>query len=283
MRREFEAVQAMLINGRVQVRLTQTWQKIHQEQGVGTVVSKMLRLTKIERERLRSWILAQTGVDPYSRDSLPDSRLEAAGKGKNEKLARRNVFADMLSVARWGNLPIRTRNGDARVPPQSVLTITADQLMLQGEVVVTVENGALVRTWHKLAVPPELADALIIYRGHESDAGELRALLKQEMTALNVGFYDFDPAGLLMGARGGHDALLLPRCLDRLSKGGGGFDAMNQPDTFWNQGDQLCTLQSVPCGALAPYVAHVARHRVAVMQEHPVVHGCELELIRLDT
>lgn len=281
MKREFEAVQHMLVKGQTQVKLNQTWKKIHQQQGVGIVTSTMLSLSRKEREYLRNWIMRETGIDPYSRDKLPERRIKVAEIGRNEKLARRNVFSSMLRVARYNGGDINTRSGKASIPPSSVLEISSDQLILSDETVVIVENGELIREWHKLFLPSELEHALIIYRGHESEAALLRDLLISSPPKLNIGYYDFDPAGLLMGLSNGHQAVLLPRKLGELSRGKALFDSINQPDKFWDQGEQLRILQKKDASCLQPYIDHVVSHQVALMQEHMMVHQIPLTVYHL--
>lgn len=283
MKAEFRAIQQYLVSNKPFCKLTKTWQKIHDEHGVGSIgnfqsKAPAIGFTDRDRKFLREWMINETGVDPLSNNALPESRTEAASMGRNEKTAKGLVFGSMLKVARVNGNPIHTDCGDAIAPPNSFIQLEKDRLYLDGETVVVVENGEVIRYWRSLFLPAELKDALLIYRGHDRDARALQELLAEGTTALNVGFYDFDPAGMLMGLSNNHDALLLPADISAWTKGKPVFESINQEDVFWKQGVQLKEAKVRVSGDIALYLEQMEKENIAVMQEHMIAKGFSLAL-----
>ena len=286
MKQEFSAIQTYFLQGGSSTKLTKTWKKIHEEHGVGSTShpvggSPAIILSEADRKYLQKWIKDETGVDPFSKEQLPTSRIQAAGKGRNEKTSQRRVFAEMIRVARAGGSAINTLNGTAMAPPRCYVNIEGDSLILKDEMLITLENGELIREWDALTLPPALSNALFVYRGHDKEAAVLKSLVKKDPPKLNVGFYDFDPAGILMGLSNEHDALLVPADISQWVKGNKDFEVMNQPNVYWQQTAQLNSAKFRANVKISELLDHIEKECIAVMQEHMLAKKIVLELVYL--
>jgi hypothetical protein len=143
--------------------------------------------------------------------------------------------------------------------------------------VVVVENGDVMSHLHELRWPESLRDALFIYRGHTKDVNELKHLLKHKPPKQIFGFYDFDPAGLLMGLEDsiGFEGLVLPD-IDIIAMHPDLLRRITQSNVFFAQSEQLNRLQmKAPEVLVGPINAMVKSH-IAIMQEPMAAHGLPL-------
>jgi hypothetical protein len=286
MKKEFNAIQNYFTQGARLVVFNKTWKNIHEEHGVGNPHGRLgnkpaITFTDKDRDFLRNWMIEETGLDPLSKLPLPKSRVEAASKGKNEKVSTRTVFGQMLKIARADGNTINTHTGPAIIPPRCFMSIESANLNLKNEIVIIIENGELIREWSSLSLPKELTNALLIYRGHEDDAKEIKRLLESDPPALSIGFYDFDPAGILIGLSNNHDALLVPADISQWKKENPEFRQFNQPNVFWKQGEQLLSVENKARGDVLQLLDSIKSENIAVMQEHMVAKHIPLKIIEL--
>lgn len=278
MNRYFEVVQRLVSRGKYRARLNKTWQEIHDETGLGIIVGKEVAFTAEERQKLRGYIQHKIGLDPSdSKITVPTTRHETSKVNTDEKVFNATVFSHLLRVARVNGAPIKTAYGDAVLPVGCFLSITASQLELTGEVVVVVENGDVMSHLHELHWPEPLTGALFIYRGHSKDVNELKRLLKQTPPKQVLGFYDFDPAGLLMGLEDkiGFNGLIVPNIQEivtqpELLRG------IAQPAVFWTQTEQMNRLLKKMPKALVDLVSTMEELNIAIMQELMAAHAISL-------
>ena len=230
-KRSFTAIQRALHNRTFRVALNATWQKIHDELGVGSVSARQLLLAPEDHEKLRKWASLEAGADPLT-TSISGDRLEAASLVRDEKWATESVFSGMIQVnVRSGEIP--TSQGNAITPPGTLLFVAASNIFVDKiTAVVLVENGIIARHWHKCRVPATLSNALMVYRGHTSEAGAVRGWLNNLPPEIKkIGYFDFDPAGLGMAIDYGVDAILIPDPLnDELVNG-----INNKPEAYIEQ------------------------------------------------
>ena len=282
MRREFKVIQAYFLNGGPTAKLNSTWKRIHDEHGVGRISgNSTITFTQKDRDYLQGWMNEELGLNPHSNIELPTSRVEAARYSKSEKVSGKNVFADLIKVARADGTAINTRTGPAILPPRCFMNTQASNLILENETVVIIENGELIRDWSRLDLPKELSSSLLIYRGHEEDAREVKQLLEMNPPAKSVGFYDFDPAGMSIGLSNNHDAILVPADISLWTKENPEFNKFNQPDIFWKQVRQLKTAEMKACGEACELLNLMRNQNIAVMQEHIIANKIPLKIIRM--
>ena len=210
----YTAIQQVLRNQKSSVSLNTTWKHIHDESGIGSTSLKQLFFTAQDHEALRKWVLLEVGVDPLITEVKGD-RLEVASLVQDEKWATKNVFSGMVYVnMRSGEIPIS--QGRVATPSGTLLYVAAgDILVNEITAVVLMENGIVARNWYKCRVPDELSNALMVYRGHDSEAEAVSLWLKSlPLEVKKVGYFDFDPSGLGMAIDYGVDAILIPVLLD---------------------------------------------------------------------
>ncbi|MFW1678692.1 DUF7281 domain-containing protein [Pontibacter sp. JAM-7] len=282
MRREFKVIQAYFLNGGPTAKLNSTWKRIHDEHGVGRISgNSTITFSQKDRDYLQGWMDEELGLNPHSKSELPKSRVEAALRGKSEKVSGKNVFSDLIKVARADGTAINTHSGLAILPPRCFMNTPASNLILENETVVIVENGELIRDWSGLRLPQELSNSLLIYRGHEEDAREVKQLLEINPPAKSVGFYDFDPAGMSIGLSNNHDAILVPADISIWTKENPEFNKFNQPDIFWKQARQLKTAEMKACGEACELLISMKDQNIAVMQEHIIANKIPLRIIEM--
>lgn len=281
MRKEFEAVRAVLMRGTRQVQLNEIWYDIHRRLKVGEVTPRgTLALTEDEKGLLRFWIKDETGVDPMVRERLPVSSRNPSVQ-QFQKASPRAVFGRMLRLARQGGGDIPLRTGSARVPAGAILSVEPEFIDLSKETVLVVDNGALVRDWSSLKLPSELSEALIVFRGQERDAIILMSIIDEQQPKLNVGFYDFTPEGMKLGLLAEHDALLIPARWIEMGPQDPFFQTHNHEALFMSQVDALVYLQEFAPKALHPLLTHMKAHKMALAQEHLVKQEERLLLLPL--
>ncbi|KGK41785.1 hypothetical protein LH51_12195 [Nitrincola sp. A-D6] len=279
MNREFEIIQRFLRSGKDAAHLNKSFQKIHDEQGIGHIMGSYIWFNARDREGLRGWFKDRTGIDPLVESSIPEDRISVACVGINEKLARKNVFAGQLKVAAPIGYEVQTINGPAITPRGTNLLVPSDHLILEEAEVIIVENGAVMRSINDLQFEQPFANPLFIYRGHESDARELKIALAAYPPACVIGFYDFDPAGMLMGLESKSDSLIFPK-LSEENLEQSLLTKINQAEKFWTQAHQMSRLKTKAPETLLPFVEMMERLELAIMQEHIVAH--QMMLSRYD-
>lgn len=279
MRREITAISNALRKQQYRVSLNKTWSGLHESRGVGQVIGRTLHLTNTELESLRKWVVAEAGIDPLLGSNVADERMVVAETGRDEKLARNKVFGGMMHIARMGIKPIRINGGQAIQAPGSHLLVDEGAVDFSGERVVVVENGALVRHWDRLELPVGLEDALIVYRGHEY--GAIPHLRQQPGIVELLAFLDFDPAGLRMACDGSFDSIIIPTQWEQLTASSELVKKFNQPDKFYAQLPALSQIRTQGRSLVALLVDHLRQQRMALMQEHLVVHRVPLSRVDL--
>lgn len=277
-RREVAVIQKALKRAESRIQLNKSWAAIHAATGIGELVGEHLMLSGLDRERLRLWVKRKVGLDPLSNDVLATTRMEVAQQSRNEKMASQAVFGSLVQVARADGKPIILRTGQATVPPGSLLSVEPGNLVVAQETLIVVENGSVMRQWHKLELPELLGSALLIYRGHGKDVEDVMELVREGDAACKYGFFDFDPAGMDMGLSLGLQGLLIPRSWESLTNENPWVKGFNQPDTFWRQRPSFERIQAEARNEIKHIVKHIGDHRLALMQEHLVEHELELTL-----
>jgi len=281
-RKEFEAVRELLMRGTRQVKLNDLWYDIHRRLKVGEVTERgTLALTEDEKGQLRFWIKDETGIDPLVREHLPGFTRTSTAPTQFQKASPRAVFGRMLRLARYGGGTINLRSGPALVPHGAILSVEPEFIDLSKEVLLVVDNGALVRDWRSLTLPKELNEALIVFRGQERDALTLMSVIDEHQPKLNVGFYDFTPQGMKSGLLAEHDALLIPSRWIAMNAQDPFFQTHNHAELFMSQVDALVYLQEFAPRALHPLLSHMKAHKMALAQEHLIKQDEPLLLMPL--
>ena len=275
----FKAVQRLVSRAEKEAKLNKTWQQIHDDTGIGVVIGDRISFTLEDRSLLREYIKRKTGLDPFGQgQQIPKRRVEAAFVTTDEKGFGVPVFSQLLRVARITSKPINTVHGEAVLPAGSFLSVPATSLNISDEVVVVVENGDLMCSLDRLGWPDSIQDALFVYRGHGQDASELISLIARSSPLKKVGFFDFDPAGLLLGIEStiGFDSLILPD-LGEVFADMSSLQLINKTSAFWKQSEQLNQLIRKIPNTLSVPLLKIQENQLAIMQEHMCAHNLALQ------
>ena len=278
-KKSYNAIRRVVHNRTFNVTLNTVWQKIYDETGIGSISSKQLFLTSEDHKKLRSWVLLEVGVDPLT-TKITGDRLDVAALSRDEKLATEAVFSGMMRASRLsGEIPLV--QGNAVTPQGTLISVAADDILVNNiKTVIIVENGIAARDWYKCIIPDELVTALVVYRGHGSEAGVVRAWLSNLPADIRkIGCFDFDPAGLGIAVDYNMDAILIPDPLnDELIKG-----INNKPETHAKQLLNRPNLhEQLPgsCRWILNWMTSDGR-QCAVTQERLMVLGWPLRILEL--
>lgn len=216
--RHLQAIHTLLRNRHSSAPLNATWQRIHELLEVGEPRGKllhfdepMLRILRQEAERESGAANLLAGV-PYG------DRLQAARDGlRDEKVAPLRPDEGFVLVR--GRLPAPLPELLPQTSLRVPLAYLADAAI---ERIVVIENLDSFDCWEQYLMPAELADALVLYRGHGGLARGTRRLLGELAGRVQVTFFgDFDPAGLTIAATlPDTSSILVPVLSDGLLRSG---------------------------------------------------------------
>lgn len=266
-RSHHNAVHRLLRERLERVELNRTWQQLHAHFELGRPVGKWLHFDAETRRLLQRLARNEWGFDPLA--GVPDgSRREMAARAVDEKIARRRPDDDFVLVKGTlpAPLPSLDRGLSLRVALQRLDASAIARVLL-------IENLDSFDDWEDYPAPPELADSLILYRGHRGLARGARQLLERlPQTTPVVVFPDYDPAGLAIAAslpRTG--ALLLPELNEALLAAG-------SREHFDRQFRQAAQLDSLELGGWQSIWGEMQRHRVSIKQQHMLALEARLRL-----
>lgn len=277
---ELDAIERLLKRGKTSMRKSKVWESIHEETGAGTIIRGDIHFTANDRQRLREYIRSEYRLDPMF-DSRDGDRMAMAKRDTSEKSAKKSVFGQLLIMATAGQSRLSASNEWLKTAPGSVLGIlpsALDDKALQQQLLVVVENGAVMPHWADILLPDSWQNAVLIYRGHGDNARTVAGLVEEHPPENLAFFYDFDPAGLVMGTRVGcNSSVLVPTGWQGLHRESG----INQPDVYRNQMASLQQLRKMGAAEVGSLIAHIETQELAVMQEHIVQRRMTLTALNL--
>lgn len=207
--------------------------------GFGRVVGRVWRLTAADRQRISAYLREVEGIDPAT---PPDawqerSRIEAAGIGRNEKLAGRRPRAGRIALRAPGGL--RFGEGSLSLPARAFIDLPVDAATgLRHDAIVLIENFEAFIYFEEANAGLPCSTPLLAFRGDGINTPD--AMLEfLRLTKLPViAWPDFDPAGLLLSSGlPGLSGILAPaepdECLARRGRS----------DLYLNQLGQLAALR----------------------------------------
>lgn len=253
------------------VALSATWQQIHRELEVGEIRdnARSLHFENRELDALRQLAKKHWGFDLLAEATPAGNRAQVAAVAIDEKIARqRPDDAFVLVKGRLPSpLPVLNSELSLRVPLASLDLESIGQIVL-------VENLDSFDDWYAYPAPAELADSLVLYRGHGGLARGARRLLAAlpETTRVTV-FPDWDPAGLLIAASLSRaDALLVPESIEPLL-------AQGSREHFSRQHLAARHLDSAGLGGWQGVWEAMKAHRVSIKQQHMLALGAVLRQV----
>ena len=274
---ELSAVRKVLRQSDTSVPLTNFWQRLHTEEGIGSPIGKRIHFNATDLSRLREMAIKTSGIDPVYGD-LQGDRLTVATTSANEKLSTVGVFADLVQLARFPDNSIPTLNGGCCTPIGTVLSVPPE--LLNGQVfdkLVVIENGILMRCWASVSWPLEIRDAVFVYRGHGTNEVAVKQLVTE--ASASYGFYDFDPAGLLMAVRSGCGGIVVPAVWQEWTQNHEFRKSFNKRAEYRKQFRELANLKTSVKPLLRSIVNHIERFELAITQEHMLSHQIPLTVV----
>lgn len=273
----YKAIQEVLRKPAGTYRLSKVLKSIHEEFSVGRISGdKSISFSRVELEKLRSLAEASCVADPlHNNVDLPRTKL--AEVSRDEKLTGISVFGDLIQVAHATGAAIETELGEAIVPPYTLLSIPYNHLDLSKSDIVVVENGDVIRNWPKICLPPELNNAILLYRGHGESARHVRDLIASCSSDRVYAYYDFDPSGFSKATTLGFSKFIVPSNWNRVHLHP--VFRFNKPDVFWNQQADLKFLLSHESDLLNEVGLYLKAHKLAITQEHLTAHQVDLTVI----
>ncbi len=261
-------VHRLLRDGLDAVGRSRTWDEIQQTFELGETRGRRLHFTAEQRRELRAQAQRAWGFDPLA--GVPEgNRRQVAASAIDEKIARErpNDRHVLVKGQLPAPLPSLTLALSLRVP------LTALSLDAISQVVL-VENLDSFDDWHAFITPAELADSLVLYRGHGGLARGTRQLLTilPEHIPVTV-FTDWDPAGLRIAhTLPRADTLLLPDLDEQLL-------AKGSREHFARQHQAAQYLDNAALGGWGSVWEAMKRERVSIKQQHMLALGARLRRV----
>ena len=182
MSKEFNAIKLIVTGDKKETQLTKLWLNIHNETGCGTIAGNKIRFTDDDHDALRRYAKSKTKMDPLF-DTLSGTRLDLAGKTDDEKLAQGSVFGHLVVMATLGRATLPIDDQEMAVPAGTVMCAPASKIRMEQlaqRQIIVVENGTLIAECHKLKVPSDWANAVVVYRGHSENARDVAQIIRSQ-------------------------------------------------------------------------------------------------------
>ncbi|MBB3103987.1 DUF7281 domain-containing protein [Azomonas macrocytogenes] len=251
-----------------QVKLTPAWREIHTVFDIGEIRGNQLYLPP-EQQRILAELAHQAwGIDPL--EPLPTgNRVQAAATAIDEKIAPTRPDENHVLVKGRlpAPLPVLSAQLSLRVPLSSLDLAQIRQVLI-------IENLDSFDDWQEFSLPPEIAQSLVLYRGHNGLAKGLRTLLVNLPQACRITvFPDWDLAGLQIAhTLPRADALLVPRLSKKLlEKGHRGH--------FIRQHRAARYLDTAKLDGWNKIWLDMKEKQISIKQQHMLALASELQLI----
>jgi hypothetical protein len=268
--RHWQAIHALLRKRDNSVSLGPAWQQIHEELEVGERRGNRLHFSDEMLSILRQAAESKSGAELLVA-ATDITRLEAARQGFiDEKNARQRPDDGYVLVK--GTLPAPLLS----LSPELSQRVPVSRLDLDAiKQIVVIENLDSFDDWQYYAAPVELADSLLLYRGHGGLARGTRRLLASLPAATHViVFPDYDPAGLSIAiGLPRADALLVPALDEQLL-------AKGSREHFARQSRQASHLDASQLDGWQAVWTAMKEQQVSIKQQHMLALDTPLRLVR---
>jgi len=273
-------VQKFLRQNKREVSAGKGWSALVEELGIGAKKGRKIIFNDKDLAILKSNFNKRVGGDILTFDFKQD-RVKISEKLANEKIGTGDVFGNQLLLARGKELPIIIGGRQTFTPEGSLISTPVElvELSLYDKVLI-VENGAIMTNWHKLSLPTECQDSLIIYRGHGTAAKGLVNNIKELKVGVLHYYYDFDPTGLAMSLKAIQQGAkaLVPHNWQEIASTEL-FEQSNKRDVYIKQLKTLQRLEENHNGEFSDIIDYMRKHELAITQEALMSHETRLMVI----
>jgi hypothetical protein len=283
MKAEFKAINRLLQARKNEVARSDVWKRIYEETGLGAVRGNRFLFSEDDLDKLRQFGRSLTGgeLDPLFYQPS-GSRMDTAEIHSNEKFTSQSVFGNLLLLATAGDARVIIDGQPGATQPGSFLAVQPGAVNFEAltqQKLIVIENGSLMPDWHRIVLPPDWQNAVLLYRGHGENVRDVSKLVQAQPSEQLAVYYDFDPAGMFMALNWGRGHILVPqdwRALDCSAAGG-----LNQRGTHRQQHAELKIAQAAAVtDQQRSILAFMAAHECAIMQEHMTSRAMPLIAIK---
>jgi hypothetical protein len=172
--------------------------------GYGRSQNNRLIFTAKDKNALRLQIKRELNIDPFDTEQLPDSRVDIAEFHDNEKLAKNPVSQDHIlvncptGVVQLNNQKIHLHSDI--IASVGFMPIASAINQINHDILVVVENLAIMQLCRHMTLPALCQNALWLYRGDHKSGAKAEAcydlLNRFGQDKEVIVFSDMDPKGL---------------------------------------------------------------------------------------
>ena len=198
----FKLVVAAVQESKAIVPFNKTWQYLHAELGIGSVINKTLTLTASDRQYLVQLLAKETGADLKTVDlaGLSElSRTDITNTVINEKWSQRKVREDIIYLKSLDDEVMLEKTHPT--PKGGYLGVPWQQAVNhQHQVIIAIENLEVFLNADIVKWPLEvfLSTPLFVYRGDAEATPSAFKKFIESTTQKYYVFFDYDPAGFMM-------------------------------------------------------------------------------------
>jgi hypothetical protein len=260
--------------------------------GYGRKQNNKLIFTVKDKNSLRLAVKRELNIDPFDTEQLPDSRVDVAEFYANEKLAKNPVSQDHILV----NCPtgvIQLNHQTIHLHSDSIasvgfMPIASAINQVNHDVLVVVENLAIMQLCNQLILPTLCQNALWLYRGDHKSGAKAEACYDL-LTRFGQGkevivFSDMDPKGLEIALTIpyakywlGPDITQWSTCLQSKYASRSGYDIQSKAMGYLLKLKEKGILST----ETVELILQMQKEQSAYRQEHMFAHQVPLSLFRL--
>jgi hypothetical protein len=272
--RDLHSINRVVTQALTETKLNKLWHYLHTEYGIGRKNGNYLQLTSKDHQRVREITHNNTRLDPML--PLPSgSRMAVSKYSGNEKLGSEAPGRHHLLLNSPNGL-LQLNSIETPLTLGSSYRCDWRELDLSVvKTVIVVENMQAFDYIQQARLPQPLAEAWVLYRGHDVSSQATIDLLNAltDDTCI-IGFFDYDPAGfkiLLTMPRMTH--CLLPELSENL------FNlASGTRNRFYDQQSEIDYVENTVLSTnLHQHWQQLMQHKVCVAQELMLAMFIKLE------
>lgn len=258
------------------VKKNALWQFLVVEYGIGYLDGNFVILNRDDHIRIQELVLNQIGIDLL--EHLPSGdRIQVSLKTGNEKFAAEAPGRHHIALTSWSN-QLNINGQTIPILQGASYRIDWRNLYLRPDCIIVIENLKAFDNFYMARLPRELANAWVLYRGHNISSKAVKDFLTAIPEGVSIIAYsDYDPTGLVISKTTiGVTHFLLPEIDLAFQR------AHGTRERFEKQHASVTHLKNNPLpGNLTAYFERLLNERLCVSQEQMLALEMPLLLIKL--
>jgi len=256
------------------VKKNALWQFLVSEYGIGYLDGHFVILNRDDHIRIQELVLNQIGIDLL--EHLPSGdRIQVSLKTGNEKFAAEAPGRHYIALTSWSK-QLNINGQTIPLLPGASYRIDWRNLDMRPDCIIVVENLQAFDNFYMAKLPQELANAWVLYRGHNISSKAVKDCLAAMPEGIPIiAFSDYDPAGLIISKTTiGVTQFLLPEIDVAFQQ------AHGTRERFESQHASVTHLTNNPLpGTLSAHYDRLLNERLCVSQEQMLALEMSLLLI----